>query len=368
MDYEMTFCGYSASGKTTLIARLIKELSPQFKIGYVKHDVHSFQMDEEGKDTFLVRESGAHSVFISDAGHCAYISKNISDPTAEQTRFLDEDMVFIEGYKDSPWAKILLIDENILPEIKKGRFQNIKAFVGPKSGYGELPPDIPYFQRDNIQGIKQFLCDHFAAKVKSIPLYGLILAGGQSTRMGKDKSVLSYHGKSQIEFCHDLLSPHCTKVFVSNRKDQAKLAQHNQYDQIHDTFLGMGPLGGILSAMTQYPDAAWLVLACDLPYLNEETIRELIAQRNPYKMATAYISEHDGLPEPLCAVYEPKSKIRFFESLGSGITCPRKILMHSDISLLPQKKKHSLDNINHFDEYQKARREFQERLEKTAHG
>ena len=50
--FEIAFCGYSETGKTTLITSLLKELSPQHKIGYVKHDAHKFQIDYEGKDTY----------------------------------------------------------------------------------------------------------------------------------------------------------------------------------------------------------------------------------------------------------------------------------------------------------------------------
>jgi len=192
------------------------------------------------------------------------------------------------------------------------------------------------------------------AQIQKIPLYGLVLAGGKSTRMKKDKSLLEYHGKTQTEHCFDLLSVHCDKVFISNREDQSKLCGHKQHPQIHDTFLNIGPLGGILSAMKAYPDTTWLVMACDLPFVTCKTIETLIKKRNPLKLATAYQSAHNDLPEPLCAIYEPKSLSRLLEFLEDGCTCPRKILINSDIQMIPQDKKTSLDNINNPQEYKKA--------------
>jgi len=135
-------------------------------------------------------------------------------------------------------------------------------------------------------------------------LYGLILAGGKSSRMGKDKSVIDYHGKPQMDVASDLLSPFCKKVFLSTRRAQAGHEPYKKFSHVHDDpqFEGEGPLAGILSAMKKYPTAAWLVLACDLPFVTEDTLRHLLKHRDPSRIATAYKSSHDGLPEPLCAI------------------------------------------------------------------
>lgn len=192
-------------------------------------------------------------------------------------------------------------------------------------------------------------------KGAEIPLYGLVLAGGKSTRMKKDKSLLEYHGKKQVVYCFDLLSQFCDQVFVSNRKDQSRLAAHKKLPQIHDIFSGIGPLGGILSAMTCQPDVAWLVMACDLPFVNGSTIETLIKKRNPSKMATAYRSAHEpNLPEPLCAIYEPKALVQLLQFLAQGVQCPRAILLRCDTRLIAQSPGISLDNVNSPPEYHKA--------------
>ena len=190
---------------------------------------------------------------------------------------------------------------------------------------------------------------------KKIPLYGLVLAGGESTRMKKDKSLLEYYDKKQVIHCFDLLSQFCDQVFVSNREEQSRLAAHKKLPQIHDIFVAIGPLGGILSAMTRNPDVAWLVLACDLPFVKELTIARLIKKRNPAKAATAYRSTHEpDLPEPLCAIYEPKILIQLLQFLAQGIQCPRAMLRRSDTQLITQCQPISLDNINSPQEYHKA--------------
>lgn len=186
------------------------------------------------------------------------------------------------------------------------------------------------------------------------PLYGLVLTGGKSTRMQTDKSLLKYHGKTQVEHCFELLRPYCTKVFISNREEQSELSGHKNFPQIHDFVTGIGPLGGILSAMAQHPNTAWFVLACDLPYVNSDVIKTLIEKRNLLKMATAFQSAHDGLPEPLCTIYEPKSIFQLLQFLTDGHICPRKILLHSDVQIIKPIGAFYLENINDPQEYQKA--------------
>jgi molybdopterin-guanine dinucleotide biosynthesis protein A len=193
-------------------------------------------------------------------------------------------------------------------------------------------------------------------KEKSGVLYGLVLAGGKSTRMKMDKSILNYHGTTQVEHTVNLLQKYCNKVFISNRKDQSGLPGHMAAAQIHDQpeFSDMGPIGGILSAMTTAPEASWIVLACDLPFVTEETLQELITKRNKSKIATAYISAHDQLPEPLCAIWEAQSYPWLLKFVKQGTYCPRKVLINSDTQLIAPQKKNTLDNINNPQEYQQA--------------
>jgi molybdopterin-guanine dinucleotide biosynthesis protein A len=194
-------------------------------------------------------------------------------------------------------------------------------------------------------------------KPKKNSLYGLVLAGGKSSRMKKDKSALDIHGKSQIAFAYELLTPYCDQVFISIRKDQSQSELFKNYLQLYDTdpFLNMGPLGGILSAMTQHPEADWLVLACDLPYVTSKTIKYLIEHRKTDKVATAYISEEDDLPEPLCAIYEAHSLDQLLDYRKNNHSCPRKFMINSDVALVKQPEKHSLINVNNPDDYRKAK-------------
>ena len=183
------------------------------------------------------------------------------------------------------------------------------------------------------------------------PLYGLVLAGGRSTRMQRDKATLPYQGRNQLDRAMELLQRCVVQAFVSVRPDQRQDPARARYAQVVDAHEGLGPIAGIAAAQVMQPGAAWLVLACDLPYLDADTIAHLLAHRDPARIATAYRSSHDGLPEPLCAIWEPRSAGLILEYVAAGKSCPRKFLIRSDALLLEQPHPQALDNINTPEEY-----------------
>jgi molybdopterin-guanine dinucleotide biosynthesis protein A len=188
------------------------------------------------------------------------------------------------------------------------------------------------------------------------PLHGLVLAGGASTRMRRDKAALDYGGKPQLQRAWALLQAVCTQTFVSVRAAQADDPLRADLPQIVDRLEDHGPIAGIEAAQTRYPQAAWLVLACDLPFLDGATLEHLIAHRDPARLATAFRGSRDGLPEPLCAIYEPRSRAALAAFLDGGGHCPRKFLIGADVRLLEQPDPRALDNINTAEEYTDASR------------
>ena len=182
-------------------------------------------------------------------------------------------------------------------------------------------------------------------------LHGLVLAGGQSKRMGTDKALLRYGARPQLDVCVELLGRHCDKVFVSTRRGLPRPG----FAVIEDAVDGLGPIAGIVAALQHDRAAPWLVLACDLPFVDDATLAFLIAHRNPAKLATAFLSAHDGLPEPLCAIYEPAMLAALENFIAQGIHCPRKALIRSDIERLALPNPRALDNMNTAAEFEAAR-------------
>lgn len=176
--------------------------------------------------------------------------------------------------------------------------------------------------------------------------------------MRQDKAGISYHGRSQLEWAMELLAPLVERAFVSVRADQRDDPVRGRFEQIVDRQEGLGPAAGILAAQAAHPEAAWLVLACDLPFLDATTLEALKRARadaSGARIATAYRSAHDGLPEPLCAIWEPQSREPLERFVAGGRSCPRKFLIQTpgaELIELPDRR--ALDNVNTPEEYGSA--------------
>lgn len=177
-------------------------------------------------------------------------------------------------------------------------------------------------------------------------VWGLVLAGGKSRRMGSDKASLTQNGESQLSRAFNLLQAHTERAFVSTSADQRDDPLRQRFERIVDAYDDLGPLAGILSAMDTHPSVSWLVLACDLPAVDDLTITHLLRHASAESPATAYRSVHDDLPEPLCAIYRPMARPIIDRFVADGYKCPRKILINSPTQLLTQPKPGALHNIN----------------------
>lgn len=186
-------------------------------------------------------------------------------------------------------------------------------------------------------------------------LNGLILSGGKSSRMGTDKGKIQYHDLPQREYLYQLLKPLCHTTFMSIREEQVS-EFGEEYNLIVDRNEYKGPYNGILSAHEADPLASWLVLACDLPLMDHEALQHLVQERDPRKMATVFASSGSGLPEPLCAIWEPQGLQRSKEYLNAGNgSCPRKFLINGDIKLINPYADEVLLNVNYQEEYEEVR-------------
>lgn len=194
--------------------------------------------------------------------------------------------------------------------------------------------------------------------MSAAPVYGLLLSGGASQRMQRDKAQLNYAGEPQLLRAWRALSAVTERAFVSVRESQRDDPLRAQLPQLVDSYDAVGPVAGILSAQDAYPEAAWLVIACDLPRLDEATLRSLLASRDPSKEAIAFTSRFDELPEPLCAIWEPSSHARLKQRYDNGSYCPRKALIQSDILLLPAPGA-ALDNVNTPEEFDQMQRQLE---------
>ena len=176
------------------------------------------------------------------------------------------------------------------------------------------------------------------------------MVGGKSSRMGTDKSKLNYHGKPQKEFVSALLENNNLETFYSVEQNSG-----NQ-QEISDKFLNLGPFGGICSAFQKDPNSAWFVLATDLPFINDALIQLLLQKRNPSRVATAIKGIGNEFVEPLITIYEPKAYPILLQYLAQGYSCPRKMLINSDVEII-EVDASFIRNINTPEEFEVVKRE-----------
>jgi cyclic pyranopterin phosphate synthase len=175
------------------------------------------------------------------------------------------------------------------------------------------------------------------------PVYGLVLTGGKSQRMGMDKALIDYKGKPHALYIHDILTKFCDEVYLSTKEAQWEGTELGPLPSITDKY--DGTIGGMLTAFETHPDVHWVVVACDLVHFNEETVTTLLSHHGE-KMITSFKNAEKGFPEPLCAVYAPKARELFKKALKEDIRCPVKVLKSAQVTLLDQGAGVNLANIN----------------------
>ena len=185
-------------------------------------------------------------------------------------------------------------------------------------------------------------------------LYGLVLAGGKSSRMGKDKGLIEYHqGQPQRMYIYNMLSSLCEKAFIGLRLDQQ--TEVGELPLITDNENYQGPFKSLLAAHDAYPLQAWLVIACDLPFLTKRTLRKLIEERDRTKIATAYYQPEQDFPEPLLAIWEPEGLRLAKIYAKGGNNSPARFLMGADYKKVVADSAQELMNANRPEDFEQAK-------------
>jgi molybdenum cofactor guanylyltransferase len=135
-------------------------------------------------------------------------------------------------------------------------------------------------------------------------IIGLVVCGGESSRMGMDKSLIVYHEKPQHYHIYEMLQIICDDVYISCNQKQSPTI-HTDYKKIVDSSLykNIGPMAALLSAFKQFPSNDFLVIACDYPFLKVEDINQLILEENRDQLAVCYQNSETKMIEPLIAYY-----------------------------------------------------------------
>ena len=348
---EWAIVGAPCGDIKALADKVIAALSPLYTCGYV--DASHAQADA-GTALPGRLSVGAAAVYTDQISHYQFELKEQPDSFQFRQLFSEMDLVLVNGNHQQAKAQVVVIDESKKASLQKrlSQLTNISLFLLADNAQEvfdfvrEAVPEwqeLPIFKLSEADKIIAF----FEREMRQAKpaLHGLVLAGGQSQRMGRDKGAIAWHGKEQRYHMADLLREVCEEVYISCRPEQQPDLS-SSYKTLPDTFTGLGPYGALLSAFREQPDVAWLVVACDLPLLDRQTLQQLTTGRNTAAIATTFESPHDGFPEPLIAIWEPKSYPVLLSFLAQGYTCPRKVLINSAIKMLKPQNPEALMNVN----------------------
>jgi molybdopterin-guanine dinucleotide biosynthesis protein A len=303
----LAVCGFSGSGKTTLLEAAISRLVESgLAVAVVKHDAHGFEVDRPGKDSDRFFRAGATVTLrggqqqFERRGSTAMLS--LEATLARLGR--DHDLLLVEGHKDTPLPKLWLASADA-PSDAPDTVTNIVGVLAWDS------PRLSAF----LEHIDRWLPTAWDAR----PLYRGLLMGGASSRMGTPKQLLPFGGRTLGEIAAEALGASVDDPSRDSWDDSSIVAlgrgalpeRLKTLAQLPDPPGSSGPGAGLIAAHRWAPEAAWIVAACDHPWLRTAHIQWLAAQRQPGRWAVIP-AQPDGHLCPTLAMYEPQA-LEFLE-------------------------------------------------------
>jgi len=157
----VSFVGNSGSGKTTLLESVISQLTRKgFRVGTIKHDVHGFEMDKPGKDSWRHKQAGAVTTVISSPFQVGMVMDVEYEKSPEDLLALmpDLDLVLTEGYKTANLPKIEVFRSQISTTPICCNDPSVIAIVCEEP----IESDCPRFSPHDVEALAKFLIQHLA--------------------------------------------------------------------------------------------------------------------------------------------------------------------------------------------------------------
>ncbi|WP_405564330.1 NTP transferase domain-containing protein [Polaribacter sp. Asnod6-C07] len=347
---EIAILGTNCNNISDLVTKVSQKLS-DYNLAYFDAS-HAKNVEENKLSEYVFHHQG--NLQITTSGNINKFQQRLD--------FAQFDYVFINGNHYQGAKQILILDEakeaSVLKRLEQlDRIQFVVKLKSETKYFDFLVEKYPQIKNitcytiDEVDEIANHINNLIQEKIA--PVKGLILVGGKSTRMGTDKAELNYFGKPQKETAKELLENNNLETFYS-------VQEGSNENEISDKFLNLGPFGGICSAFQKDPNSAWFVLATDVPFVNEEIIQLVLKHRNPSKTATAIKGKGKQFVEPLITIYEPKAYPILLQYLAQGYSCPRKMLINSDVKIV-EIDDDFIRNINTPEEFEAAKSEIQKK-------
>ncbi len=312
----IAICGHSGSGKTTLLEKLIPRLSDLgLNAAVLKHDVHGLTVDTPGKDSDRLYQAGADVMLQGPEQSLVRIHGNAD---AELLQVLTMacphyDLILVEGRK---WT----------PHLDKIWLRRDEADAAPddaKRVLRDLSRDV-----DRVEATMACLQPWLKRCAEQTTVYGGILVGGASSRMGQPKQMMTHGAATWFERAVSVLQERVERVVVLGSGELPETCV--SLTRLPDPPGMKGPLAGMLAGMRWAPSASWVFVACDMPLITGEAIDWLLETRAPGVWATLPRLTDSDFPEPLLAHYDFRA-----HALLEGVTAPHQVATHAKVMTPP---------------------------------
>ena len=300
------FCGYSGSGKTTIIERIVSKLARRgLAIAYLKHDAHGLQVDREGKDTDRIFKAGAR-VIAAGSSTEGFLRTQGGEEFVCPPSFAECDIIIVEGYKDAPWEKIWVHPH-------AGREDPVTAakVIYEIGGRASLRHDETGKIADQVG---YWLVRALLLK----PLYAGVLVGGKSSRMGRPKALLPAGNVTLAEHVYGVVKRHANRAYLLGSGPLPPALA--EVERIADPPGFEGPLAGLVAAHRFAPDADWLIFAVDLPNIDDGYVGRLLRREPAFRFMGP--RSEKGV-EPLASGYSSQLLARIEREHGGEMSINR---------------------------------------------
>jgi molybdopterin-guanine dinucleotide biosynthesis adapter protein len=160
----VSIVGKSNSGKTSLIEKLIVELTRRgFRVATIKHNRHGFEIDHEGKDSWRHKRAGAVATVVASPDRIALIEDTPRDYDLAEIRdgyIRNADIILAEGFKVNPHPKIEVFRTDLMRERLCGPKDHLFALAGDRS----ISAEVPWYDWNDAEGLATLIVEKFLAK------------------------------------------------------------------------------------------------------------------------------------------------------------------------------------------------------------
>ena len=287
-------CGWSGTGKTTLLAQLARHLAARrLRVAVVKHASHGLDADSRGKDSARLYRAGADVVMAASSEirqHCHATDAPSLAAVVEQL-VPWHDAILVEGFKSVPLQRKLWLART-------------PGESPPAAAVGVTHVLAPGPRR--FEQARRLLEDWLQELIRGTPVCGGILIGGGSRRMGRPKHLLRSGGGTWLEQIAQAVRPFVDQLVLLGAGEVPPVLR--SLARLPDAPDQRGPKAGMLSAMRWQPRVTWLFVACDLPWITGEALQWLLDTRAPGVWATLPQLTGAPGPEPLLAHYDWRAR------------------------------------------------------------